>query len=83
MITPALPPAPRRALAACVRALAACVVAPMLTAAAHAQSPAAPRAGALDPVVVTAARTAQPIADVLADITVISGEESAAAACKA
>jgi len=31
--------------------------------------------GRLDPVVVTASRTAQPIADLLADVTVISGEE--------
>ena len=52
-------------------------------AAAQAQSPAAPKAGTLDPVVVTAARTAQPIADVLADVTVISGEEIRAAACRA
>ena len=77
MVAPALPYARCRALVFFVRPLGACALASLLTAAtaAHAQSPAPPRAGALDPVVVTAARTAQPIADVLADITVISGEE--------
>jgi vitamin B12 transporter len=40
----------------------------------HAQN-AQPRAATLDPIVVTAARASQPIADVLADVTVISGDE--------
>ena len=40
-----------------------------------AQSANQPTATTLDPVVVTAARIAQPINDVLADVTVISGEE--------
>ena len=40
-----------------------------------AQSANQPTATTLDPVVVTAARIAQPITDVLADVTVISGEE--------
>ena len=42
----------------------------------HAQSP-APKAAAFDPVVVTAARAAQPIADLVADVTVIGAEEIA------
>ena len=77
MFTQPLPYAPRRALVAFVLALHGCAVASLLmtAAAAMAQNPAAPRAGTLEPVVVTAARTAQPIADVLADVTTISGEE--------
>ncbi len=77
MITRVLPVAPKGALVAAVRALHPFALALLLAAAAaaNAQSPAAPRAGALDPVVVTAARASQPIADVLADVTVILGEE--------
>jgi vitamin B12 transporter len=77
MTTRALPPTPRRALVSFVGSLPACALASILTAAAvaQAQGSATPRAGVLDPVVVTAARTAQPIAEVLADVTVISGEE--------
>lgn len=41
---------------------------------AFAQSP-APRAATLDPVAVTASRQPQPIADLLADLTVIGGDE--------
>src|SRR5664279_4817676 len=53
-----------------VVAAAAILAAP----AASAQN-AQPRATTLDPVVVTAARSSQPIADVLADITVIGADE--------
>jgi vitamin B12 transporter len=51
------------------------VVVSALTAMARAQGNAQPRAATLDPVVVTAARAAQPIADVLADVTVIGADE--------
>jgi vitamin B12 transporter len=54
-------------------ALAACIL--MIAGAAVAQSPPQARATTLDPVVVTASRTTQPIADVLADITVIGADE--------
>jgi vitamin B12 transporter len=47
--------------------------------AARAQVAAAPKPAQLEPLVVTAARSAQPIADVLADITVIGAEEIARA----
>ncbi|MEO8345694.1 MAG: TonB-dependent receptor [Betaproteobacteria bacterium] len=40
-----------------------------------AQTPAPPKAPSLDPVIVTAARVSQPIADALADVTVIGAEE--------
>ena len=59
-----------------LRAVACALVLAPVTAShvAHAQN-ASPRPALLDPVVVTAARSAQPIADVLADITVIGAEE--------
>lgn len=47
----------------------------MLSGAATAQSTLQPKATTLDPVVVTAARASQPIADVLADVTVIGADE--------
>ena len=40
-----------------------------------AQAPTAPKAATLDPVAVTASRTPQPIADLLADVTVIGADE--------
>jgi vitamin B12 transporter len=52
--------------APCALACALCVLG-----GAHAQTPPAPRAAALDPVAVTASRNPQPIADLLADLTVI------------
>ena len=67
----------RRALRAVVCAI---VLAPVTVAqVALAQNAAPPKPAMLDPVAVTAARTAQPIADVLADITVIGAEEIARA----
>jgi len=42
---------------------------------AHAQPAAAPKAASLEPVAVTASRNPQPIADLLADLTVIGGDE--------
>ena len=47
----------------------------MLSGAATAQSTLQPKATTLDPVVVTAARASQPIADALADVTVIGLDE--------
>ncbi len=47
----------------------------LFTGSAVAQNTGQPSATRLDPVVVTAARIAQPITDVLADVTVIGGEE--------
>jgi vitamin B12 transporter len=77
MLSPALAAAPSRApdrafaSAAATTLILALALAPL----ARAQSPSSPTRGTLDPVVVTAARSAQPIADALADITYISGEE--------
>ena len=51
------------------------VFATIIAGAAHAQPAAPPKAATLDPVVVTAARTAQPINDLLADLTVIQADE--------
>jgi vitamin B12 transporter len=74
---PHLPSAPARAPVAGARLCHGIAIAALLlgAACALAQGPAAPRAGTLEPVVVTAARSAQPIAEVLADVTTISGEE--------
>ncbi len=41
----------------------------------HAQALPAPKAATLDPLVVTASRNPQPIADLLADLTVIGADE--------
>jgi len=79
MITLHPPSARMRAPAGCARSLRAGALAAALAAAAaaNAQSPGTPGTGTLEPVVVTAARATQPIADALADVTVISGEEIA------
>ena len=53
--------------------IAACALSIVVNAAA--QSASQPRASTLDPVVVTAARVSQPIADALADVTVIGADE--------
>jgi len=52
----------------------ACVLAATATAAAAVAQP-VPRSATLDPVAVTASRTAQPFADLLADLTVIGADE--------
>jgi len=52
----------------------ACAIAAMAVAAAAGAQP-SPRSTTLDPVAVTASRTAQPIADLLADLTVIGADE--------
>ncbi len=61
---------PNRARSGCAVAIVL-VIATGTTRAQNAQ----PKATQLDPVVVTAARTAQPIADALADVTVIGADE--------
>jgi vitamin B12 transporter len=56
------------------RRVAVAIVVSAAAAAAPAQN-APPKSAVLDPVVVTAARTSQPITDVLADVTVIGADE--------
>jgi vitamin B12 transporter len=60
-----------------VRATALTLVAGMVSGSAYGQNVPSAQATRLDPVAVTATRSAQPIADVLADITVIGADEIA------
>ncbi len=76
MSSPLPSSAPGRALA--TMHVAVCLVswfALTLAASVRAQSSSPPKAATLDPVVVTAARNPQPIADLLADLTVIGADE--------
>ncbi len=71
------PTAPPRAQRACHASRIGFIVLSITIAAiaVHAQPASPPKATMLDPVVVTASRTPQPISDLLADVTVIQADE--------
>ncbi len=74
-LLPPHPSVPAAARSACRLAFGALALATLLTAPAHGEDVPPPKSTLLDPVVVTAARSAQPIADALADVTVIGADE--------
>ena len=78
MQLPALPHCPRRRTLAALyrRSLPALIAIAVFSAAARAQE-AVPKPFPLEPVVITAARAAQPIGEALADVTVIGADEIA------